>query len=58
MRRMQSKQRGYDGAWPGSFGDSMKQQKKQKSVADMEEEIYDVLFLRVQAEQLDVQHVG
>jgi hypothetical protein len=58
MRRVYGKQRGDDGAAPRLPGAPSEEQEKQQCVGEVEEQVYEVLLLRIYAEEFNVQHVG
>ncbi len=58
MERMEREKRRHKSATPECPGHPVKDQKEQERAGDMEEDIDEMHAARVDAEQVDVQHVG
>ena len=56
MERMYRKQTGYKGTWPEFLGHPAKYKKKEYGVHYMEEKIYQVIAVGVEAKDLIVKH--
>src|SRR5438132_133275 len=58
MQRVEGKQSGNEGAAPQCASHSVEREKEEEGICDVEKEADQVMSARVQAEELDVEHVG